>query len=379
MADVEAGVGPFVSLYFSAVLHWNPEQIGAVLATQSLASMLAQTPAGWLVDWAPRKPWLLVLAAGLVSAGSFFVVGAPGEGWQRANQVLIGVGTVLVSPTVASISRGLAGRTGLSRRVGRNGAFSHAGNVTAALVAGLVGYRFGLQWVFYLSAMLGVPTIAATLAIRQQDIDPNAARAAEEPRTGPGWWQDRRLLLFAAAVVLFHVANAAMLPLAGQELARALGGRSSLYMTACLVTAQAVMVAVAWGTGRVSEQWGRRPLFLIAFGALILRAVLFGLVHHPVGIVVIEALDGLGTGMASVLTVLTISDLARGTGRFNLLQGAIQAMVVLGALLSNLGAGMLAKAAGYPLTFAALAGVATLGAAWYALLMPESTAVCGSE
>ncbi len=58
MADVVTGVGPFLAIYLTATRHWDPASVGLVVATQSVASVVAQGPCGWLVDWSEHKKWL---------------------------------------------------------------------------------------------------------------------------------------------------------------------------------------------------------------------------------------------------------------------------------------------------------------------------------
>lgn len=373
MADVETGVGPFVALYLSSARHWDPAQVGMVIAAQSISSVLAQTPAGELVDWSPRKAWLIVAASIVISLGCVFIVQAPNVHLEIANQIAIGAATALVAPTVAAISLGLVGKAAFGRRVGRNGGFSHAGNVVTALAAGWIGSVAGLQWIFFICAASGAVTILFALLIRNRDIDNQAARAAagdRRPLPVRELLRDRRLALFAATVVIFHIANAPMLPLAGQEIARQHG--ASLYMTANIVVAQAVMIVAAIAAGRLAERWGRKPLFLIAFGALIARGLFLVAAHGPREIAAIETLDGLGTGIAGVLTLIIVSDSVQGSGRFNLTNGGTQACVGTGAFCGNLLVGMAAKSFGYNAAFLGLAAIAVVGALLFWLAMPET-------
>ena len=385
MADVETGIGPFVSAYLSAAHHLDPAQIGMVVGAQSMAEVVAQAPAGWLIDRVRGKKWLIAVAAVVISIGALFVVAASSVAGQTANQIAIGLAAAFVSPTVNAISLGLVGHRAFARRVGRNAAFSHGGNVTTALFAGWLGYAVGQQWIFYSCAILGAVVLATISFIRERDIDHDAARAlpghgeqAGKVYSLPDVLRKPGFALFAFVVVVFHIANAAMLPLAGQELARANPGSSSLYMSACIVTAQAVMVPVSYSVGRVAERIGRKPIFLAAFAVLASRGLLFALAHRPVYIVGVEVLDGVGTAIASVLGVLVVSDLAQGTGRFNLMQGLVQAAVGVGAFLGNNVAGQIAKAAGFPTAFVALSAVALAGFGVYAVFMPETKAITGA-
>ena len=92
-------------------------------------------------------------------------------------------------------------------------------------------------------------------------------------------------------------------------------------------------------SGRKAGTWGRKPLLLLAFGALPVRAVLYTLTTNTAALVAIQVLDGVGAGIFGVVSVLVIADLTRGTGRFNLTLGAISTAVGIGASLSQVIAG----------------------------------------
>jgi MFS family permease len=380
MADAETGVGPFVSTYLAAIRHLDPAQVGMVVAAQSIATVVSQTPAGWLIDASRRKKLLLMLAALVITLGCLLIVHAGSVTLQIANQVAIGAAVVLVSPAVAAISLGIVGRRALPLRLGRNSAFSHSGNALTALLAGYLGFRVGQQWIFYSSALFGFAAIASAALIRNADIDNQAARAlAPEASTGQhgpvsvlSLLREGRILVFVLAVVIFHVANAALLPLAGQELAHANPQSSSLYMSACIVAAQLMMAPVAFLVGRLTGRVGRKPIFLVAFGVVALRGVLFSLGAGGAYIVFVQVLDGFATGVAGILTTVVISDLAKGTGRFNLLVGMAQTSISAGAFCSHLLAGFTAKSFGFVSAFHLLSVIAVAGFVLYALFMPET-------
>jgi MFS family permease len=52
-----------------------------------------------------------------------------------------------------------------------------------------------------------------------------------------------------------------------------------------------------------------------------------------------SVLDGVGAGIFGALAPLVIADIMRGTGRYNLAQGAIATVQGIGASLSGLAAG----------------------------------------
>ncbi len=252
MADVNTGIGPFLAIYLTATRHWNPASVGVVISTQSIASVVAQGPAGWLVDWSQHKKHLIIGGADAVALGCLGIVWSRSGPAEILTQILIGVAAALLPPTIAAISLGIVGKQKLSRRIGRNETFNHAGNVTFALLAGAAGTWLGQQWIFYASAIVATCTIGASSSIRSEDIDNEVARASNEEEdhgkpASVASFRDLRansfLWIFTASVVLFHLANAAMLPLVGELLTKGKYGKSSLYMSACIIAAQLVMIA----------------------------------------------------------------------------------------------------------------------------------------
>jgi MFS family permease len=68
-ADVQTGVGPYLAIYLLASLHWTLGQIGIAMGAQGMATVLAQTPVGALVDATPRKRALMAAAAIAIALG----------------------------------------------------------------------------------------------------------------------------------------------------------------------------------------------------------------------------------------------------------------------------------------------------------------------
>ena len=171
-------------------------------------------------------------------------------------------------------------------------------------------------------------------------------------------FKDRRILTFIASAVLFHFANAAMLPLVGQKSSDGLKDGAAVVMSACIIAAQLVMIPVALAASRLAASWGRKPVFLIGF-ARVADSRLALLPEHQSGLSGDRpALDGIGAGIFGVVSVLVVADLTKGTGRFNLTQGALATATGIGAGLSNLIAGFVVKGAGFDAGFIMLAAIA---------------------
>jgi len=383
MEDVLTGLGPFLAIYLAATRHWNPAQVGLVLSAQSLATVAAQVPAGVLIDSSPRKRWLVVAAASAIAAGCFATVLVHGFLSMILAQVVIGCAAAIFPIAIAAISLGVVGKRNLPGRIGRNEAFNHTGNLSFALLAGVVGTYISQASIFYASALLAAGSIAAALFIRERDINHRLARETVEGTLSTqavvtlrsssrrALLEDRRIAIFAASVILFHFANAAMLPLVGELLSTGRPNDSSFFMSACILVAQFVMVPVALVTGRAAHR-GRKVPFLVGFAVLALRGILYTLSHNSIYLVIVQSLDGVGAAIFGVLWVLITADLAKGTGRFNTLQGAIQACLGVGALLSNGLAGFVVKNLGYDAGFLMLASIAVLGLGLFYFAMPET-------
>jgi predicted MFS family arabinose efflux permease len=378
-ADVQAGVGPFLAIYLEATCHWDPANIGLALSAAGLGGLCAQTPVGGLVDRMARKRELVVIAAFLIALGCLVLLRIERLSGVLTTQALLGAAETFFPPTIAAISLGLVGHTYLDRRIGRNESFNHAGNVAAALLAGLTGYYLSQSWIFYSVVAMSMASIASALVIRSGEIDYELARGglrdADDGEAPAGFREllkDRRLAVFALSVVLFHFANAAMLPLVGMRLSEGKPHASSLFMGACIVIAQMVMVPVAAASGRLAGTWGRKAVFLVGFGILPIRGFLYTLSGHPSYLMSVQLLDGIGAGIFGVVSVLIVADLTKGTGRFNVTRGAIATAQGIGASLSTAVAGWIARSAGYSGAFLALAAVAAIAFVVFSTLMPET-------
>ena len=379
LADVRSGLGPFLAIFLMDAHHWKPGRIGLIMTVAGLATVLAQTPAGALVDAIHWKRSLIVVCSATVALATL-ATGALSSFWPvTIFQVINGAADACFAPAIAAISLGLVGRAAFTHRIGRNESFNHAGNVVTAILAGVGGYLFAPVAMLWIVAVLAIASVAATLFIDPAAIDYERARGAdvdghsEQPSGLAVIFESKPLLIFTAAITLFHFANAAMLPLLGERLAQSHRQTGTLFMASCIIVAQAAMVPMAILVGQKADTWGRKPLFLTAFAVLPLRGVLYTLWPNPYFMVSIQILDGVGAGLFGALFILVIADLTKGTGRFNLAQGAASACLGLGAALSNGVAGYIVDWLGYRAAFLFLAGCATAAFILFWLAMPETS------
>jgi MFS family permease len=163
-----------------------------------------------------------------------------------------------------------------------------------------------------------------------------------------------------------------MLPLVGQKLSLVNKEMGTSLMSACIVAAQLVMVPVAMMVGAKADIWGRKPIFLVGFVILPIRGILYTFSDNPYWLVGVQTLDGVGAGIFGALFPLVVADLTRGTGRFNVSQGAITTALGIGAALSSAFAGVIVVKAGYSAAFLFLAAVASAALSLFWLAMPET-------
>lgn len=377
LADVQTGVGPFLAIYLAAY-NWNVQSIGLVLTLGGIAGIVTQTPIGGLIDRLHAKRALISVGVIALVLGALATACFPTFWPVVAAQALIGGISSVFLPAIAAISLGLVGQRRFDRRQGRNQTFNAAGNVVAAAAMGLVAYFFSNRSIFFLVAGFALPTLLSLLLIRPEEIDHDQARgyrpgeAGEKPVRARELLKDKPLLVFLLCAVMFHFANAAILPLLGEMLAKGQGRSSMMFMAACVVTTQFTITLIAGPAGRLAGSWGRKPLLLIGFAVLPVRAVLYTLTDRPALLIAIQILDGVAAGLFGVLSVLVIADLTRGTGRFNLTQGAIATAVGIGASLSQFAAGAIVHQVSYRAGFLFCAAIAAGAFVILWLFMPET-------
>ena len=373
LADVQTGLGPFVAAYLAAN-GWKAGAVGHALTLAGIVTVILQTPAGWIVDNVLRKRLLLISATLVLGTGALLLTVSTTPTIVYASQILIGGTGPFLGPTLAAITMGIVGVAAFDRQFGRNQGFNSAGNLFAAGLIAVISHFLGNRAIFFAAAALTIPTIISTLLIRRGDIDPELARGGCEKETADGGGKanllsllsDKVLLIFLVCCFLFHLANAAMLPQLGEMLAHGSAKAAAPFMSGCIAVTQAViMLSAAW-IGRLANARGRKPLLLIGFGVLPLRALLYTVVHGVGALIAVQLLDGVANAIFGVVSILVVADRTRGTGRFNLTQGAVATAVALGAAMSTTIGGSLMEHRGANVSFWVLG---TLALAAFALLL----------
>ena len=378
-ADVRNLFGPFVNVFLVTGQHWSQTDVGVLTTASGLLGIAFQTPIGALIDVTHAKRGVIVLTMAAMTVAAAIIFVAP-TFWPMAIALsVLAVAGDVFAPAVSALTLGLVTRDKLARRLGRNSAFDHGGNIAIALLAGAVGYAFSQRAVFLMVPVFAVLASAAVLAIPADAINHDRARDlatdGEAHGSAAGYrvlFETRPLMIFGLCAFLFHFANAPLLPLVGQKLALQFPDEATAMMSFCMVAAQGVMLPIAILVGRNADAWGRRPLFLVAFAVLPVRATLYPLSDNAFWLIGVQLLDGIGAGIYQALTPLIISDIMRGTGRFNLAQGAVATTMGIGASVSGLAAGLAVDNFGYSVSFLAFSAAAAVAFLVFFGFMPET-------
>jgi MFS family permease len=386
LADMRGAIGPYVNVFLVTQQGWSQEAVGLVTSISGLVGLVFNAPAGALIDATRAKRGLVVAALVVLGACGAAIGLFPGFWPLLVAMTAMAVVGDLFGPAIAALTLGLFPRAQLARRMGRNSAYDHAGNVAIALIAALIGWAFAQRAVFFLMPLFAALAAIAVLTIPAAAIDHERAREARTKQAGDASaasWADligyRPLAIFLLSTGLFHFANAPLLPLVGQKLALAHPQYATAMMSSCIIAAQAIMLPIAILVGRNADRLGRKPIFLIGFAVLPLRAFLYPLSDDSAWLIGVQLLDGVGAGIYGALTPLVLADLMRGTGRYNLAQGAAAAALGAGASLSGLCAGIIVDRFGYSAAFVTLGGIALIALALFAVFMPETKEAPESE
>lgn len=379
VADVQTGFGPFVSSYLTAQ-KWTQVDIGLVQSVAGIVSLVGQVPGGALVDYARSERFVAGIAIAVVALSALGYAAWPILPVVMLAAVLHSAASCVLGPAIAAISLGLVGHTAIGERLGRNARFASVGNGVAAAAMGACAYFLSARAVFFVTAILLGPALVALRAMSAGEIDPERAHGG--PMTGrrdnrpPPNFADlmhqRPLLILGGCVMLFALANSAMLPLMASVVTMRSGQWANVLIAASIVVPQLVVAGLSPWVGRSAQKWGRRPLLLVGFAAVPIRGVLFAVVKDPNLIVAVQVLDGVTGAVFGVMVPLIIADLTHGTGHFNLGQGIVGTMTGIGAALSATLAGYVSDHFGSQSAFLGLAGVAAVGLACVLLLLPES-------
>ena len=375
VANIQTGFGPFIAVYLTSQ-SWTQTSIGVALSIGTVAAMASQVPAGALVDAIPNKTRVAAFSVLAFTACALMFAIYPIPLFVYLAEILHGLSSCTLGPATAAMSLVIAGRFGMGLRLGRNARYAAIGNGLGAALMGACGQYVSERAVFYLTAALTLPALAALVPLRRVAIAPRLPTPPGVAQDSPGRQlvkvlSDRRLLIFCGCAMLFTFANAPMLMLISSNMTARVGN-PSLLIAACIVLPQIIVALASPAAGRLAESQGRRIVLILGFSALPLRALAFAFSSNPTLVIAVQALDGIGGACFGVMMPLIVSDVAGRTRHFNLSLGLIGFGVGIGGTLSTPTAGWLADHFGTRIAFYALASVGALAVLLVLLAMPET-------
>lgn len=384
-ANLQTGFGPFVSVYLTTA-KWSQTDIGVVLMIGGFVGLVGQIPGGALVDRVRSKALIAGASVIAISISALLVASSSVFGLILLAWVLHAAASCFITPCISTISLALVGHAKIGERIGRNATFASVGSALAAGGMGAVGYYLSNQAVFFVTAALAVPALLALWQIRSpKQLAPVRVQStadAKPEKTPPAssslaadlkaFVFDRRMVVMAATITLYYLANAAMLPLIGSMLTLRSAHSPTIYIAGCIIVPQIMIALLSPIVGAKAQTWGRRPLLLLGLATVPVRGLLLGTLVEPSLLIVVQILDGMCSAVIGVLMPLVASDATRNNGRFALAQGIFGTAMGIGASFSATVAGVMTDHLGSSTAFYGLAAIAVVALLVPLLLMPET-------
>ena len=379
-ANLQTGFGPFIAAYLTSA-KWTQTDIGLVLMIGGLIGLLGQIPGGALVDSTRHKTVLAGVAIALIGLAALLI--------SLSSRFLLilfawtvhALASCILTPTIATISLALVGHGAISRRLGRNATCASLGSALAAAGMGIFGDYVSSRSVFFVTAALAIPSMLALLRIGP--VAPAALGASLNGVASPyrrsdiardlrGFTRERPLVVLCAAMAMFFLANAAMLPLIGSMLTLRAARGATMLIAACIIVPQIMVAVLSPAVGALAQRWGRRPLLLIGLAALPIKGLCLGLATAPALLVGAQCLDGVASAVIGVVVPLIAADATQRRGHYALAQGVLGTAMAFGAAFSSTIAGVLTDRFGSQTAFLGLSAIAVAAFVIALLAMSES-------
>ncbi|MDU0810878.1 MAG: MFS transporter [Burkholderia sp.] len=386
IANFQTGLTPFVTSYLSTY-KWTQSEIGIVLSISTISAMLIQVPGSAILDSIKNKKSAAAYTISVIILSAFLLSLSHRTVPVIIAEVFYGFASCMLLPAIATLSLSLVGYTNLGDRLSRNARWASIGSVIASGLMGLCGEYFSVRYVFWLIDFLALPALFALAAIQPTDtviLDSTMIydihyctdlnnKNRESQETLYELLHDKRTLIFAVCIMLFYLSNTAMLNLVAGEVTEKMSENVQLVIAACVAMPQSVVALLSMWVGRSAGRWGRKPILLLGFFALPVRALLFSRSSNPYLLILIQMLDGISTAVLNLMLPLIAADITGKKGHYNLCIGLFGLASGIGSMLSTTIAGLIAERFGISVSFFGLGIFGLLGALLVWLIMPETS------
>jgi predicted MFS family arabinose efflux permease len=375
-AAVQAGFGPFIAVWLTQS-GWTLIDLGLVLSIGTLAALIGQLPGGLLVDHVHHKRFAAGGALIALCASALLLSLAPTQPMVWGAEIVHGLASCVMTPAIAAMTLAVCGHDNFGERLGQNTRYASLGNAASAALLGAAASAISEQAVFLVTAALVLPALATLFMIQKSDhVDPaDDHPALLHPREREHWpWQifaDPALHIFAVACVMFQLANAALLPVALNGLTHK-GNAPGYLVSATIVVPQIVAATIAPWAGNLAQRIGRRPVLMVGFAAVPVRALLFAILPGALPLAAVQALDGVSAAVFGMMLPLIAADLTDRSGYLNFAIGALGLAGGLGATFSTALAGWVGAHLGDSMTFLFLAAIGAASVLLLWMAMPET-------
>lgn len=376
-AAVQAGFGPFIAVWLTQS-GWTLIDLGLVLSIGTLAALIGQLPGGLLVDHIHHKRFAAYGALAALGASALLLAMTPTQPVVWSAEIVHGLASCVMTPAIAALTLAVCGHDDFGEQLGQNTRYASLGNAASAALLGVAASTISEQAVFLVTAGLVLPALASLFLIRKSDhLEPEEDdhKALFHPREREHWpWQifaDPALHIFAAGCVLFQLANAALLPVALNGLTHK-GDAPGYLVSATIVVPQIIAATIAPWAGSLAQRVGRRPVLIVGFAAVPLRALLLAVLPGALPLAVLQALDGVSAAVFGMMLPLIAADLTARTGYLNFAIGALGLAASLGATFSTAIAGWVGGHLGDSMTFLFLAAIGAASVLLLWIAMPET-------
>ena len=378
---------------------WTEQALGVLLLVSGVFKMLIQNVVGSFVDSYKRKQQLIILANCMVSIPCLLLYNQshPSFALLMALLCAISFGEAIAYPALYGITRGMTTQLYHSNYqweqvVSENEQANHLGNVTFALLAGLLSLlvHHDRGYFFMIVACMGmISSLVIIFCVPDAKINDDIASGRKEltiaeDRNAIGvqtsmfdLYRDARVTTLLSVIFLFHLGNAAMLPLISQKLS--LGNDNEeyevFYTSLCILVAQLFMYFSSSCHGWLLEtlSFSENMILLITLACVPIRGTLIAFtLSQPIisygsatskayALISTQMLDGVAGGLIGVVSVVIMQNYASDhEGRWSFLLANVKTVEGAAAALSNFIGEMLAYNFNYMTSFITLSVIGVL-------------------